>query len=106
MHAATPRQYNVAKQTGPGNHCVAVLEKLRPLTSQLHHKIDLPPDDPLLEMVLIGYAPNNYGPEVGPLNTACSRSRYPRGASIGKRASCALALRNYIRRKTCATHDC
>jgi hypothetical protein len=43
---------------------VAILEKLRPLTSQLHHKIDLPPDEPLLEMVLIGYAPNNYGPEV------------------------------------------
>src|ERR1700731_1283954 len=43
---------------------VAVLEKLRPLTTQLHHKIDLPPDEPLLEMVLIGYAPNNYGPEV------------------------------------------
>src|SRR3979490_179659 len=43
---------------------VAVLERLRPLTSQLHHKIDLPADEPLLEMVLIGYAPNNYGPEV------------------------------------------
>jgi hypothetical protein len=43
---------------------VAILEKLRPLISQLHHKIDLPPDDPLLEMVLIGYAPKNYGPEV------------------------------------------
>jgi len=43
---------------------VAVLERLRPLISQLHHKIDLPPDEPLLEMVLIGYAPNNYGPEV------------------------------------------
>src|ERR1700730_566369 len=43
---------------------VAVLEKWRPLTSQLHHKIDLPADEPLLEMVLIGYAPNNYGPEV------------------------------------------
>jgi hypothetical protein len=43
---------------------VAVLEKLRPLTSQLHHKIDLPADEPLLEMVLIGYAPKNYGPEV------------------------------------------
>jgi hypothetical protein len=43
---------------------VAVLEKLRPLTAQLHHKIDLAADDPLLEMVLIGYAPNNYGPEV------------------------------------------
>jgi hypothetical protein len=43
---------------------VEVLEKLRPLTAQLHHKIDLLPDEPLLEMVLIGYAPNNYGPEV------------------------------------------
>lgn len=43
---------------------VAVLEKLRPLTAQLHHKIDLLPDEPLLEMVLIGYAPNNYGPEI------------------------------------------
>lgn len=43
---------------------VAVLEKLRPLTAQLHHKIDLLPEEPLLEMVLIGYAPNNYGPEV------------------------------------------
>src|SRR5258706_14359379 len=30
---------------------VAVLEKLRPLTSQLHHKIDLPADEPPLEIV-------------------------------------------------------
>ena len=43
---------------------VAILEKLRPLTAQLHHKIELPSDEPLLEMVLIGYAPKNYGPEV------------------------------------------
>src|SRR5438270_5110539 len=41
-----------------------MLEKLRPLTAQLHHKIDLKADEPLLEMVLIGYAPKNYGPEV------------------------------------------
>jgi hypothetical protein len=40
------------------------LEKLRPLVSQLHHKIDLKPDEPLLEIVLIGYAPKQYGPEV------------------------------------------
>ena len=40
------------------------LEKLRPLTSQLHHKIDLKPGEPLLEIVLIGYAPKDYGPEV------------------------------------------
>ncbi len=43
---------------------VIFLEKLRPLVSQLHHKIDLKPDEPLLEIVLIGYAPESYGPEV------------------------------------------
>jgi hypothetical protein len=43
---------------------VIFLEKLRPLVSQLHHKIDLKPDEPLLEIVLIGYAPEGYGPEV------------------------------------------
>src|SRR6202140_1183152 len=43
---------------------VAFLERLRPLVAQLHHKIDLQPDEPLLEMVLIGYGANNYGPEV------------------------------------------
>lgn len=66
MHARDPKyQYNVGEaEPDLETIGVAVLEKLRPLTSQLHHKIDLPPDDPLLEMVLIGYAPNNYGPEV------------------------------------------
>jgi len=43
---------------------VIFLERLRPLVSQLHHKIDLKPDEPLLEIVLLGYAPENYGPEV------------------------------------------
>jgi len=43
---------------------VAFLEKLRPLVSQLHHKIDLKPDEPLFRIVLIGYAPQNYGAEV------------------------------------------
>lgn len=43
---------------------VGFLEKLRPLVSQLHHKIELKPDEPLLEIVLIGYAPQGYGPEV------------------------------------------
>jgi hypothetical protein len=42
---------------------VTFLEKLRPLVSQLHHKIDLPPDDAIFEIVLIGY-PREYGPEV------------------------------------------
>lgn len=43
---------------------VVFLEKLRPLVAQLHRKIDLKPDEPLLEIVLIGYAPQGYGPEV------------------------------------------
>src|SRR6267154_6048562 len=66
IHARDPKyQYDVGEaEPDLETIGVAVLEKLRPLTSRLHHKIDLPPDDPLLEMVLIGYAPNNYGPEV------------------------------------------
>jgi hypothetical protein len=66
IHARDPKyQYN-SGEAEPDLETigVAVLEKLRPLTAQLHHKIDLLPDEPLLEMVLIGYAPNNYGPEV------------------------------------------
>jgi len=43
---------------------VAFLEKLRPLVSQLHHHIDLKPDEPLFEIVLLGYGPSDYGPEV------------------------------------------
>ena len=43
---------------------VAYLEQLRPLVSQLHHKIDLKPEEPLMEIVLIGYAPQGYGPEI------------------------------------------
>ena len=43
---------------------VGFLEKLRPLASQLHHPIDLKPDEPLFQIVLIGYAPQDYGPEI------------------------------------------
>jgi hypothetical protein len=43
---------------------IAFLEKLRPLVSQLHHKVDFPPDEPIFQIVMIGYAPNDYGPEV------------------------------------------
>src|SRR5712672_3335714 len=66
IRARDPKyQYNTAEaEPDLETIGVAVLERLRPLTSQLHHKIDLPPDEPLLEMVLIGYAPNSYGPEV------------------------------------------
>src|SRR5260370_36918453 len=43
---------------------IAFLENLRPLVSQLHHKLDFSPDDPIFQIVIIGYAPNEYGPEV------------------------------------------
>jgi hypothetical protein len=43
---------------------VTFLERLRPLTSQLHHKIEIKKDDPLFEIVIIGFGANKYGPEV------------------------------------------
>jgi hypothetical protein len=43
---------------------VAFLERLRPLVAQLHHKIEFKPDETLFEVVVIGFAPNDYGPEV------------------------------------------
>ncbi len=42
----------------------AFLEKLRPLAAQLHNKLDFSPDEPIFQLVIIGYAPNGYGPEV------------------------------------------
>ena len=42
----------------------AFLEKLRPLVSQLHNKLDFSPDLPVFQLVMIGFAPNDYGPEV------------------------------------------
>ncbi len=43
---------------------VAFLEELRPLVAQLHHKIEVSADEPLFEVVVIGFAPHDYGPEV------------------------------------------
>jgi hypothetical protein len=59
---------------------VTFLEKLRPLVSQLHHKFDLKPDEPLFEIVLIGYAPKLYGPEVWVIDYGAEQS------SVGSRA--------------------
>jgi len=42
----------------------AFLEKLRPLAAQLHNKLDFSPDEPIFQLVIIGYAPGDYGPEV------------------------------------------
>ena len=41
---------------------IAVLERVRVLAAQLHHKVNLRPDEPLLRIVLAGFVPN-YGPE-------------------------------------------
>jgi hypothetical protein len=40
------------------------LEKLRPLVAQLRNKLDFSPDDPIFQIVVVGFAPNDYGPEV------------------------------------------
>jgi len=42
----------------------AFLEKLHPLAAHLHHKLNFPPDQALMEMVVIGFGPKDYGPEV------------------------------------------
>jgi hypothetical protein len=43
---------------------VAFLERLRPLVTQLHHKIEFKPEEAIFEVVIIGFAPDDYGPEV------------------------------------------
>ncbi|HJY86059.1 MAG TPA: hypothetical protein VKE24_04405 [Candidatus Acidoferrales bacterium] len=42
---------------------VAFLERLRAVAQELHHKLDLRPQEPLVELLLVGYE-ENYGPEV------------------------------------------
>jgi hypothetical protein len=42
---------------------VGFLERLRPLVSQLHNKLSFGPEEPLFELIIIGYA-KDYGPEV------------------------------------------
>lgn len=42
---------------------VGVLELIRPLVDQIHHKLDLAPDEPLVELILVDYV-LDYGPEV------------------------------------------
>jgi len=41
---------------------VAVLERVRQLAEQLHHKINLGEDEPLVRLVIVGYV-QDYGPE-------------------------------------------
>lgn len=61
-----PRYQEYPNQAEPDLEAmgVAFLEKLRPLVTQLRHKLDFASGDPLFELVVIGYAPRTYGPEV------------------------------------------
>jgi hypothetical protein len=68
-HSVSARDAHYARdptQAEPDLEAIGVsfLERLRPLTSALHHKIDMRKDDPLFEIVVIGYGSNHYGPEV------------------------------------------
>jgi hypothetical protein len=62
-----PTQTNVAPDPNEPSDIeqigVGVLELLRPLVSQLHRKLDLAHDEPLVELLLADYA-ENYGPEI------------------------------------------
>ena len=42
---------------------VSVLELIRPMVDQIHHKLDLGPDEPLVELILADYV-QGYGPEI------------------------------------------
>jgi hypothetical protein len=67
QHVAAPDlRYQQSSEAEPDLETIGVafLEKLRPLVAQLHHKVEIAPDEPLLQIVVLGYAPNNYGPEV------------------------------------------
>lgn len=64
--ATRSRDYAGPEQAEPDLETVGTgfLEKLRPLVGQLHHRVDFPTDEPVLQIVLIGFAPGDYGPEV------------------------------------------
>lgn len=64
--ARDPRYARAPDEAEPDLETIgaAFLEKLRPLVTQLHHKLDFSPDEPIFQLVIIGYAPADYGPEV------------------------------------------
>jgi hypothetical protein len=58
--------YQVGPDADPDLEAIGTsfLEELRPLVSQLHSKLDFSSDLPFFQFVLVGFAPNDYGPEV------------------------------------------
>jgi hypothetical protein len=61
-----PRAAVAPDQAEPDLEAIGIsfLEELRPLVTQLHHKIDIAPDEPLFELVLIGFTPRDRDAEV------------------------------------------
>jgi len=64
-----PRYHAYPDETAPDLESIGVgfLERLRPLVAQLHTKLTFAPEEPIFEVVLIGYA-RDYGPEVWQLD--------------------------------------
>lgn len=58
-----PAQKAVDEPTEIEDIGVAMLEEIRPMVEQIHHKLDLATDEPLVELVLADYV-QNYGPEI------------------------------------------
>ena len=75
---------------------VSFLERLRPLVSQLHHKIDLKPDEPLFEIVLIGYAPKPTDRKFGSSTITPNNNPSAPPAISGKPIFCARDSRSSI----------
>ncbi len=60
-----PRYRSISDEAEPDLESIGVgfLERLRPLVSQLHNKLNVSPDEAIFELIIIGYA-QDYGPEV------------------------------------------
>ena len=58
-----PRQKPAEEPSEIEDIGVGMLELIRPLVDQIHHKLDLAPDEPLVELILADYV-QNYGPEI------------------------------------------
>jgi hypothetical protein len=58
-----PRQKPTEEPSEIEDIGVGVLELIRPVVDQIHHKLDLAPDEPLVELILADYV-QDYGPEI------------------------------------------
>ena len=56
-------QIDLSQPTDIENIGINILEVLRPQVAQIHHKLDLAPDEPLVELLIADYV-FNYGPEI------------------------------------------